>query len=102
MKKYTLVYLPLFDVDFAEAWNYITYKLKNPDAANRLVIDTEAAIKKRLAAPESFEKYLSTREREHPYYRIHIRNFTVWYVVIDNVMEIRRFLYYRQNTNELI
>ena len=102
MKKYTLSYLPMFESDLAEAWRYITFDLKNPAAADKLVSDTEAAILKRLDAPESFPKYRSAKEREHPYYRIHIRNFTAWYVVIDTVMEVRRFLYNKRDKEKLL
>ena len=48
MKRYRLSYLPLFDEDLAEAWNYIAKKLRNPEAANKLIADVEAAILKRL------------------------------------------------------
>ena len=102
MKEYTLTYLPIFDADLAEVWDYIAFKLKNPAAANKLASDTEKAILKRLKAPESFQKYHSKKEREHPYYHIRVRNFTVLYVVIENVMEVRRFLYNKRNTEELI
>ena len=49
---YTLEYLPLFDEELAEAVRYITYELRNPDAAMKLVADAEAAIQDRLFAPE--------------------------------------------------
>jgi plasmid stabilization system protein ParE len=102
LKKYTLSYLPIFDTDLADTWEYITFKLKNRAAADCLAADVEAAILKRLDTPETFEKHDSKREREHPYYRIRIRNFTVWYVVIGDVMEIRRMLYNKRDVEELL
>ena len=60
---YTLEYLPLFDEELAEAVRYITYELRNPDAAMKLVADAEAAIQDRLFAPESFEPVPSERTR---------------------------------------
>ena len=90
---YTLEYLPLFDEELAEAVRYITYELRNPDAAMKLVDDAEAAIQDRLFTPESFEPVPSMKEREHPYYRIPVGNYVVLYVVIGTVMEIRRFVY---------
>ena len=66
------------------------------------MFDTESAILKRLAAPEAFEARHIGREREHPYYRIQVRNFTVWYVVIGNVKEVRRFLYNRREAERLL
>ncbi len=71
--------------------------LDNPTAAQKLVDDTEKAILERLNFAESFEPYPSTKQREYPYYRIYVHNCTVFYVVIDGVMEVRRFLYSAQD-----
>ena len=57
----------------------------------------EAAVQERLTCPESFEPYHSIQERQYPYYRIQVRNFMIFYVVIGNVMEVRRILYSRRN-----
>ena len=84
------------------ARDYIAFDLKNPIAAMRLVEDTESAILKRLMNPLGFEAYHSQKDRKHPYYRIYIRNYTVFYVVIENVMEIRRFAYSKRNLTEFI
>lgn len=61
----------------------------------------------RLPVAESFEIYHSIRERKYPYYRIYVKNYAIWYVVIDDegedkIMEVRRFLYNKQNQNKLI
>ena len=100
--KYTLRYLPLFESDLNGVVEYISNTLHNPAAALRLVEDTEKAILGRLYNPLEFGKYNSFIEREHPYYRINIRNFSVFYVVIDDVMEIRRFIYNKRNIENLI
>ena len=92
-EAYTLEYLPLFDDELASAVWYIAYKLRNQDAANRLVDDVETAIHERLYAPESFEPILSAKDREHPYYKIVVGNYLVLYCVIGRVMEVRRFVY---------
>ena len=101
-KKYTLSYIALFEQDLMAARNYIAFTLQNPTAALRLVDDTHAAILKRLDNPLGFEPYKSTRDRKHPYYRINIRNFSVFYVVIGNTMEVRRFSYSKRNLPEII
>lgn len=101
-KKYQLRYLPLFEQDLAETVSYITNVLKNPEAALKLVNDTETAILKRLEHPVSFEPYRSARKREYPYYRIYIRNYVVYYVVIDDVMEVRRFLYGKRDIDKYL
>lgn len=106
-KKYRLRYLPLFYEDLDEKITYITEKLKNPKAASDLLDKVEKAILDRLPVAESFEPYHSIRERKYAYYRIYIDNFTIYYVVIDDkenapTMEVRRFLYNRQDRHLLI
>ena len=101
-KEYTLTYLPQFEHDLVAARDYIAFTLQNPTAALRLIEDTEQAILKRLENPLIFQPYPSTRKRKHPYYRINVRNFAVFYVVIDNVMEVRRFEYSKRNLPEIL
>lgn len=96
-KRYDLRILSLFEDDLNEIVDYITYRLKNPIAAEALVDDVEAAIQERLTCAEAFEAYSSSRERRYPYYHIQVRNFTIFYVVIGNTMEVRRILYSRRN-----
>ena len=88
-KSYQLRYLPIFETDLLSTVNV----LKNEDAAHRLVDDIESAILKRLENPLAFEPYRSAKRREYPYYRIYVRNYVVYYVVIGNVMEVRRLIY---------
>ena len=101
-KQYKLRILPLFEADLNEIVDYITYRLKNPTAADHLVDAVEAAIYDRLPYAESFEPYQSVRERKHPYYRIYVKNFIVFYVVIGDVMEVRRILYGKRNWKEIV
>lgn len=100
--QYTLRYLPLFYDDLEEAVNYIAENLGNPQAAHALIDKVERAILERLPVAEAFEPYHSLRERVYPYYRIYVGNFVVYYVVIagegpKKIVEIRRFLYKRQD-----
>ena len=101
-KNYKLRILPLFEEDLNEIIDYIAYHLKNPVAAENFLNAVEAAIYKRLPNAESFEPYHSIRERKYPYYRIIVKNFIIFYVVIDNVMEERRIVYSRSNCKEQI
>ena len=106
-KKYRLRYLPIFYEDLDEKVTYILEKLKNPKAANDLLDKVEAAIMERLPVAESFETYISVRERRYAYYRIYVDNYIIYYVVIDDnpkdlVMEVRRFLYNGQNRDNMV
>ena len=104
--KYRLRYLSRFYDDLEEKAVYIAEELGNPQAANDLIDEVEQAIMKRLPVAESFEPYFSLKERRDIYYRIYVQNFVVYYVVIDDkydrkIMEVRRFLYNRENTNKI-
>ena len=105
--KYKLRYLPLFYEDLEQKVVYIAETLQNPKAANDLIDAVEKAILERLPVAEAFEPYESMKERRYSYYRIYVKNFVVWYVVIDDagddkIMEIRRFLYNKQDKNKLL
>lgn len=95
---YSLRYLPLFYNDLEESVIYISDVLCNVEAANELLDAVEDAIMKRLPNAESFEPYHSWKERKYPYYRIYVKNYTIYYVVIPNgkgkkIMEVRRILH---------
>ncbi len=81
---------------------YISSDLQNPTAAKKLIDITEQAILNRLDNPLSFQPIHSKRERKYPYYRINVKNYAVFYVVIDDVMEVRRFLYSRRDIQSII
>ena len=100
--KYTLRYLPIAKIDLADIINYILDEFQNPIAAENTLNKIEKAILERLEAPESFAVWSSKKDREYPYRRINVGNYTVWYVVIDNVMEVRRIQYSRRNEEEFL
>lgn len=100
--KYKLEILPLFEDDLREILDYITEQLHNPAAAVDLLDDIEEAITERMSCPKAFLAYPTTKKRKAPYYCIHVKNFMVFYVVIGNVMEVRRILYARRNITDLI
>lgn len=75
--------------------------MHNEKAANDLLDAVEKAIMERLPIAESFEPFRSVKERQY------IKNFVIYYVVIDGIgskkiMEVRRFLYNKQDREQLI
>ncbi|MCR5598719.1 MAG: type II toxin-antitoxin system RelE/ParE family toxin [Lachnospiraceae bacterium] len=105
--KYTLRYLPLFYDDLEEQVAYISDVLLNPSAANDLLDSVEKAILDRLPNAESYEKYHSRKERKYPYYRIYVKEYTIYYVVIPaghgkKIMEVRRILHNLQDRDQYI
>ena len=102
MGEYTLRYLPLAKQDLSEIVNYIQNNLENPIAAENTLSKIEAAILERLESPESFAVWQSKKQRPYPYRKINVGNYTVWYVVIDHIMEVRRILYSRRDEEPVI
>ncbi len=94
--RFTLEYSPQFYEELSETIRYITFKLRNPEAAQRLMDDAERAILERLDAPLSFATYYTDSVTGDVYYRINVRNFAIYYVVIGDVMEVRWFRYFRR------
>lgn len=101
-KHYKLRYLPLFEEDLNEIVDYISLRLRNPIAAEDLVDEVQRAIHERTTCAEAFEPYHSKRDRQYPYYRIYVKNYVVFYVVIGDTMEVRRIVYSRRNLQEQI
>lgn len=100
--SYKIVYLPIFEKDLNSIIKYIVYKLKNKDAALSLLDKVEKAILERAKNSLAFEKYNSIRERQHPYYRIYVGNFTIFYVVINDTMGVRIIIYGKRNIEKII
>lgn len=106
-EKYKLRYLPLFYTDVNEVVSYIKNELTNPKAAYDLIDEIEKAILERLPVCESFEHYKSKRERKYKYYRIYVKNYIIYYVVVDDegidkIMEVRRFLYKKRDSENIV
>ena len=99
---YKLRYTQDFRDDLTGIVDYIAGTLLNPDAAQRLVDDVHSAILERLKSPASFEQYHSRLSLQDVWYRIRVRNFTVFYVVEENTMEVRRILYEHRDWKSLI
>ena len=95
--KFRLEATPLFGMELEQAINYVEKQLSNPEAADKLQTDVEVAVRERLSSPTSFEPVASRVDREHQYYRIYVGNYIVFYFVIGNVMELRRFVYKGRN-----
>lgn len=97
MAKYRLEILPTFEEDFNQIVDYITIKVANPSAALNLVDKVYTAIQERLDYPLSLQAFQSKEKRLHPYYVIRVGNYSIFYVVIGQVMEVRRILYSKRN-----
>lgn len=100
--KYKIKYTDTFIKQFNNILKYFIYKLQNKIAAENFYDEIIKEIEKRNEYPESFEKYYSRIKRKNTYYRIYVKNYTIFYTVKDDVMEVRRILSSRRNFDKLI
>lgn len=101
-KKHEIKYSELFYRDLSSILNYIKHELENVVAANNLFDEIMKEISNRAYNPELYEKYFSTRKRKDTYYRIYVKNYTIFYVVRNNTMEIRRIIYSKRNLKNIM
>lgn len=100
--KYTIKYTDTFVKQFNNILRYFIYKLQNKIAAENFYDEVIKEIERRNEYPDIFEKYNSRRKRKNIYYRIYVKNYTIFYIVKDNVMEVRLILSNKKNFDKLI
>lgn len=99
--RYKKKYLPLFYDDLSSIMDYIQKELGNPEAAVSLLYAIENSINTRMKCPLSFETIKFDKIRSLPYRRIYVKNYVVYYVVYEDIVEFRRILFKRQNIDGL-
>lgn len=100
--SYVIKYTSTFINQFNSILKYLVNKLDNKIAAEKLYNEVIREIEKSSSNPESYEKYIGVRKRKNIYYRIYVKNYTIFYVVKDNTMEVRRILYSKRNLDKFI
>lgn len=101
-KKYEIKYLPTFISQFNNILYFITYELGNKIAAENFYNEVVKQIEIRSNAPESYEVFKAIKGEKIKYYKINVKNYTIFYVVKDNVIEIRRIYYSKRNFENLM
>lgn len=100
--NYKVIYSPMAKKDLTEIAKYIAFELCNPDAADRLLKEVDKAAEELKEFPLAGAVYKSKKNRKQPYRMKFIKNFTAYYVVIGNTVEIRRVLYKRRDARNFI
>lgn len=99
--KYEVRYSELFKYEVENAIKYIIYELKNNIAAENLAQLIEKEIHKRSKCAENF-KYFKLEDGQFKWYRINVKNYSIFYTVENNVMTLRRFLYGKRNIDKFL
>ena len=101
-KKYNIKYLPTFIYQLNNILYHLTYVLKNKNAAERFREEVIEKIEKRSESPTLFEIFKNSKIEKTNWYRIYVKNYTIFYVVKNDVMEVRRIYYSRRSFEKLI
>ena len=96
-----IVYLPLARQDIQEITRYIAYDLHSPKAAQDLLDDFEREIKLTADFPKMHTVYPPTAKFRNPYRFIPVKNYLIFYVVLDDGIEIRRIVYGKMDLSKL-
>lgn len=94
-----LQYTMNFITDLDCSLLYIKYNLGNEIASNNLEKRVEKEILKRFNSPTLYTIYKTPKNNS--YYKLHIRNYIIFYTVTNEVMSIRRFLYNRRDFDKI-
>ncbi len=95
-------YLPLAKKDLSNIALYIADHLKASQAAIDLVDALDSSITRLKQFPYSCKVYQTIKELEDEYRILPVNNYLVLYVVIDEVVEIRRIVYAKVDLEKLI
>lgn len=99
---YSIHYLPIAEEDFLSAVRYIANKLEAPKAAASLIDEYDSLVKRISLYPYSFPLYKTNRPMKDEIRYGVIGNYLVFFTVINNTVEIRRFLYGKRNIDNII
>lgn len=94
--NYEIRYLPLALKDLTDIAEYISFTLCNPEAADNLLDEIDSSVSEIKNFPFSGAIYSSKKKRKMQHRMKFVKNYTIYYVVNDNVILIERILYKRK------
>ena len=95
-------YLPSFYQDLDAIVEYISVALEAPRAALNLLDELEEEINNLKKYPNAHRLYHPIKPILTKYRILTVKNYFVFYVVIENIIEIHRIIYKKRNLSQLI
>lgn len=99
---YRLKYLPLALNDLREITDYIANTLKAPKAAMNLLDTLDDSISRIEQFPYSCRLYQPIKGLEAEYRLLPVKNYAVFYVIKEQVVEIHRIVYAKRDLTRFI
>lgn len=99
---YEIRYLPLARKDLTNIITYIADHLRAPRAAIDLLNALDESISRLEQFPFSCKVYQPIREMENEYRLLPVKNYAVFYVVNEKIVEIHRVVYTKMDLTKII
>jgi plasmid stabilization system protein ParE len=95
-------YLPLASRDLSNIVSYVADELKAPNAAMDLINELDTFISRLAQFPYSCRVYQPEKSLKNEYRILPVKNYLVFYVVKEDVVEIHRVIYAKMNLTKII
>ncbi|MDE4542457.1 type II toxin-antitoxin system RelE/ParE family toxin [Thermoanaerobacterium sp. R66] len=95
-------YLPLASRDLSNIVSYVADELKELNAAMDLINELDTSISRLAQFPYSCRVYQPEKSLKNEYRILPVKNYLVFYVVKEDVVEIHRVIYAKMNLTKII
>jgi len=95
-------YLPSFQQELNAIVEYIIFTLEAPQAALKLLDELEKSINNLKVFPLAHRLYRPIKPIQTEYRVLTVKNYLVFYVVLEETIEIHRIIYKKRNLSQLI
>jgi addiction module RelE/StbE family toxin len=95
-------YLPSFQQELNAIVDYIAFTLEAPQAASNLLDELENSINDLKIFPLAHRLYRPIKPILTEYRVLTVKNYLVFYVVLEETIEIHRIIYKKRNLSQLI
>ena len=99
---YKVRYLPLALDDLKDIVKYIAHKLEAPRAAEKLIAKVDREVKKISDNPFRCHVYAPLEKLKYEYRVLNIDNYSLFYVIEKEKVEIHRVLYSKMNITQIL
>jgi addiction module RelE/StbE family toxin len=94
---YKIHYLPIALDDLKDIVRYIVHTLESPQAAKNLISKIDKEVLKTAENPFRCPLYTTSEKLKYDYRVLHINNYSLFYAVENEKIEIHRIIYSRRD-----
>jgi len=95
-------YLPSFQQELNAIVEYIMFALEAPRSALNLLDELEKSINNLKVFPLAHRLYRPIKPIKTEYRVLTVKNYLVFYVVLEKTIEIHRIIYRKRNLSQLV